>query len=262
MAPQRRGRARQGCFPAINSRRRVPASAPAVAETASGSPATLRGDEFTAAGLDRRPMWSDEAAAAAGDEDAPCRDGASYDAARRGSPTAVQIHTLKNGLRIERGGPCPSRRSDAERRRAPRFFRLATHALRPLKNGQCVLVGPTSTCGPSSGLKRHARLWISRPEISKTKFKNVQRLGGRPQSYALRVARFFSVILDDDCVKPKLTSSDIYRWSFKMSRRPGPTNKLEEVFLQYDVASGSHGYIPFAAADEALRSIGLDTSHG
>ena len=119
-------------------------------------------------------MWSDEAAAAA---DAPCRDGASYDAARRGSPTAVQIHTLKNGLRIERGGPCPTRRIDAERRRAPPFIRLATHAIRPLKNGQCVLVGPTSTCGPPSGLKRHGALPISRLQITKKKFEIRHRMG-------------------------------------------------------------------------------------
>ena len=177
MATQRRGRTRRGCVPANHFRCHVPARVPAVAGTNSGSTATLRGDGFTAAGVGRRPKWSDGTAAAAGDEDTPCRDGASCDAARRGTPAAVQIHTLKNGLHIERGGPCPSRRSDAERRRAPPFFRLATHALRPLKNGSLVLVGPTSMSGPPSGLKRHGALPISRPEISKKKFEIRHRMG-------------------------------------------------------------------------------------
>ena len=102
VATQRRGRARRGCVPAIHSRCCVPAHVPAVAGTASGSPATLRGDEITTAGMDRRSMRS-EGAAAAGDEDAPYRDGASCDAARKGTPAAVQTHTLKAGLRIEHG---------------------------------------------------------------------------------------------------------------------------------------------------------------
>ena len=72
------------------------------AGTASGPPATLRGDEITTAGMGRRSMRS-EGAAAAGDEDAPYRDGASCDAARKGTPAAVQTHTLKAGLRIEHG---------------------------------------------------------------------------------------------------------------------------------------------------------------
>ena len=99
---QGRGRARRGCVPAIHSRCCVPAHVPAVAGTASGSPATLRGDEITTAGMGRRSMRS-EGAAAAGDEDAPYRDGASCDAARKGTPAAVQTHTLKAGLRIEHG---------------------------------------------------------------------------------------------------------------------------------------------------------------
>ena len=73
------------------------------AGTASGPPATLRGDEITTAGVDRRSMRSEGAAAAAGDEHAPFRDGTNCDAARSGTPAAVQTHTLKNGLRIEHG---------------------------------------------------------------------------------------------------------------------------------------------------------------
>ena len=38
--------------------------------------------------------------------------------------------------------------------------------------------------------------------------------------------------------------------------------RVEEIFAAYDQRHGGHGYIPFSAADEALTSIGLDTSHG
>jgi hypothetical protein len=47
-----------------------------------------------------------------------------------------------------------------------------------------------------------------------------------------------------------------------MSQQQQASSRLEDVFAAFDRRYGGRGFIPFAAADEALTAIGLDTSHG